>query len=146
MTKRVKLPQSICGTMLIYDKDNIVYYSGNPTRIDVENDIVKLDDPNIPFCKRTAIVGAIMTLQVPNIETLDNIVLDDTTMKRIAKFNKNQEIKRLDKTIKEKQEKIKELEDILCDREKRVNKLKDFIKNIYDIDLVEDDYNEDYDW
>ena len=146
MTKRVKLPQSICGTMLIYDKDNIVYYSGNPTRIDVENDIVKLDDPNIPFCKRTAIVGAIMTLQVPNIETLDNIVLDDTTMKRIAKFNKNQEIKRLDKTIKEKQEKIKELEDILCDREKRVDKLKEYIEKIYDINLDEDDEYEDYDW
>ena len=146
MTKRVKIPQSIYGTMLIYDKDNIRYYSGSPTRIDVESDIAEFDDPNIPFSKHTAIVGKRMTLQIPNIETLDNIILDDTTMKRIAKFNKNQEIKRLDKTIQEKQEKIKELEDVLSDREKRVNKLKDFIKNIYDIDLDEDNYDEDYDW
>lgn len=146
MTKRVKLPQSICGTMLIYDKDNIIYYSGNPTRIDIESDIAEFDDPNTPFSKRTAIVGKIMTLHVPNIETLDNIVLDDTTMKRIAKFNKNQEIKRLDKTIQEKQEKIKELEDILCDREKRVDKLKEYIEKIYDINLDEDDEYEDYDW
>lgn len=146
MTKRVKLPQSICGTMLIYDKDNIIYYSGNPTRIDVESDIAEFDDPKIPFYKRTVIVGKIMTLQVSNIETLDNIVLDDTTMKRIAKFNKNQEMKRLDKTIQKKQEKIKELEDILSDREKRVDKLKEYIEKIYDINLDEDDEYEDYDW
>ena len=141
-----KIPESICGTMLIYYKDNILYYSGTPTYIEIFSDFVEVSDHCASFSNRALEIGKTIISKISNLEVLDNIVLDDTTMKRIAKFNKNQEIKRLDKTIQEKQEKIKELEDILCDREKRVNKLKDFIKNIYDIDLDEDDYDEDYDW
>lgn len=146
MAKKKKIPEHINGTMLIYDKDNIRYYSGSPTQIEVDDDNAQFDDYDMPFSKHTAIVVKRITLQVPNVETLDNIVLDDTTMKRIAKFNKNQEIKRLDKAIQEKQEKIKKLEDILYDREKRVDKLKEYIEKIYDINLDEDDEYEDYDW
>ena len=64
-------------------------------------------------------------------------------MERIAKFNKEQEIRRLDEEIKEKKEKIKELDDILQDKDKRVEKLKEFVANIYNIDINDDE--EDYD-
>ena len=66
-------------------------------------------------------------------------------MKRIAKFNKEIEIKKLDETIKNKQEKIKELDNLLQDKEKRWNKVKDYIKNIYNISL-EDDYDDEEYW
>ena len=87
--------------------------------------------------------GSTLTANISNFEELDNIMLDETTMKRIAKYNKEVEVKRLDNTIKEKKDKIKELDDILQDKEGRVKKLKEFVANIYDIDLNEDD--EDYD-
>ncbi len=82
--------------------------------------------------------------EMRNCEQLDNIMLDETTMKRIAKYNKEVEVKRLDNTIKEKKDKIKELDDILQDTEGRVKKLKEFVANIYNINLDEDDEN--YDW
>ena len=81
---------------------------------------------------------------VSNYEELEHIKLDDTTMRRIAKFNKEIDIKKLDETIKEKQEKVKELDDILQDREGRINKLKKFVAELYDMDLSGED--EDYDY
>lgn len=86
-------------------------------------------------------MGLIKKIDKPKL--LDNIMLDETTMKRIAKYNKEVEVIRLDNAIKEKKNKIKELDDILQDKEGRVKKLKDFVAKIYDIDLDEDD--EDYD-
>ena len=65
-------------------------------------------------------------------------------MKRLAKFNKEIDIKRLDKQIEEKKKQIDELDNVLQDREDRVGKLKNFIKDIYNINLYEDDG--DYDW
>lgn len=43
---------------------------------------------------------------------------------------------------------IKELEDILNDRENRVKKLKDYIKDIWQLDINDNDEDEDdyYDW
>lgn len=43
---------------------------------------------------------------------------------------------------------IKELEDILNDRENRVKKLKDYIKDIWQLDINNNDEYEDdyYDW
>ena len=82
---------------------------------------------------------------ISNYEELENIKLDDTTMRRIAKFNKEIDIQKLDKKIKEKKEKIKELDDILHDREGRINKLKKFVAELYDIDLSDED-DEDYDY
>lgn len=66
-------------------------------------------------------------------------------MRRIAKFNKEIDIQKLDKKIKEKEAKIKELDDILQDREGRIDKLKKFVAELYDIDLSDED-DEDYDY
>ena len=51
-------------------------------------------------------------------------------MRRIAKYNKEQEIKRLEHEIENKKERIKELDDILQDKEGRIEKLKEFVANI----------------
>ena len=89
--------------------------------------------------------GIIMTAKINNYKEGENIVLDDTTMKRIAKYNKTADLKRLDKIIAEKEEKIRELDALLTDKEKRWKKIKDFVANIYDIDVNEDDDYVDYD-
>lgn len=81
---------------------------------------------------------------ISNAEESESIELDSTTMKRIAKYNKETECKKLDTEIKKKKEKIKELDDKLKDKEKRWEKVKNYITNIYEIDI--DDYEEeDYD-
>lgn len=140
--KKNELPQHLIGNILIYNDKDIKYYKGVPMNFDVYTDSVEyryIDgrSTNIPICTS-------LTANISNFEELDNIMLDETTMKRIAKYNKEVEVKRLDNTIKEKKDKIKELDDILQDKEGRVKKLKEFVANIYDIDLNEDD--EDYDY
>lgn len=131
--------------ILCYDDENIVYYHGVPTLLTNErpyvervNYIEDVSQTTIPCMFDT------ITVQTDGIECLENITLDDTTMRRIAVFNKNQECKRLDKQIKEKEERIKKLDDLLQDKEKRWEKVKEFIKDIYDIS-VEEDYD-DYDY
>ena len=132
--------------ILIYDKDNIQYVKGNYARFDWAMDT--LDDTRLLDGSRTMIPSLCSTLTVntTNTEQLDNIELDETTMKRIAKFNKGQEIKRLDAEIKEKKEQIANIEEVLNDRTKRLKKLKDFITDIYNIDTDEEDDYDDYDY
>lgn len=137
----MKKPVCSVGNLLIYDDENIKYYSGVPIDICYEQDV--------DYCQTltghtyTLNRGVILTTRIQNYDETDNITLDETMMKRIAKFNKEQEIKKLDEKIKQKNKKIKELDDILQDKEGRVAKLKQFIANIYDIDINDD---EDYDF
>lgn len=119
--------------VIIYDDENIRYYHSIVTSFSSEPEFMGDD----------YIASWSIFLDVPNIEMLDNISLDETTMKRIAKYNKQQECKRLDKEIEEKTQKIKDLDILLKDKEKRWNKVKEYIANIYDLDLDESD---DYDW
>lgn len=78
---------------------------------------------------------------VSNPKQKDYIELDPTTMKRIAKYNKEVEIEKLNEEIKIKEKEIRELDNKLKDKEKRWEKVKKYIANIYDIDIKED---EDY--
>lgn len=137
--------------ILIYDKENICYKVGHLASITGPNepelvDITDICDDNY----KTYIPSPTVDFQctISNYEELNNIELDETTMKRIAKYNKEIDIKKLDEKIKEKEEKIKELDDVLTDKEKRVDMLKKYIANIFDIEIKEDsddDYG-DYDW
>lgn len=140
--KTTLYPINMMGNILIYNDKDIQYFHGVPMNIDIINDC------EIYHCiDGTSISGPITTelrIRISNFEELDNITLDDTTMKRIAKFNKEIDIKKLDKEIEEKKKQIDELDSILQDREGRIGKLKNFIKDIYNINLDEDD--EDYDW
>lgn len=134
--------------ILIYDEDNIKYITGYCGFVDVscEPKQVNYIDGHSTYIQP---LSSDFNCSISNYEELNNIELDDTTMKRIAKYNKEIDIKKLDEKIKQKKEKIKELDDILTDREKRVDMLKKYIAQIYEIDIKEkdDDYDEDnWDW
>lgn len=130
------------ANILIYDDENIVYYQGTYTYIESTS---HCDSGHyIDGTSYNYVLNHDIHLVSPDLEQLDNIKLDETTMKRIAKYNKQRECQRLDKEINEKQERIKELDDLLQDKEKRWNKVKDYIKNIYEISLDEDYDDEDW--
>lgn len=141
-TKKTTYPRNMVGNILIYNDEDISYFHGVPMEIGMET-FCREYDGSFGY-KQTIPISRLLTATIGNFEELKNITLDDTTMKRIAKFNKEVDIKKLDKEIEEKKKHIDELDDILYDREGRVNKLKDFIKDIYNINLDEDD--EEYDW
>lgn len=127
--------------ILIYDDKDIKYYDGVITSIGMEGDI---DSGHYITGEAYAYVRSYnINITVPSLGEHDNIKLDDTMMKRIAKFNKEEECKRLDALIEEKKEHIKELDNLLMDKEKRWNKVKEYIKNIYEID-PDDEWDDDY--
>ena len=140
MKKSKKLPKSVFGDIIIYNDEDIYYYQGSLISIDMDTNY--LDYNSLDGDYRRIEDGMIMTAKINNYKEGENIVLDDTTMKRIAKYNKTADLKRLDKIIAEKEEKIRELDALLNDKEKRWKKVKDFVANIYDIDVNED--NDDY--
>lgn len=127
MNNRVKV--------IVYDDKNIKYLTGYMG-----------DYRYKPICVNDEIttIKVRQSFDITDINKTDTIQLDETLMRRIAKYNKEKECQQLDEKIKEKKAKIKELDDILTDRVGRVEKLKEFIAKIYDIDLYDDD--EDDDW
>lgn len=127
--------------ILIYDEDKIQYITGYCGFLNVYNEPEQVNyiDGHSEYLPS---LSSDFSCSISNYEELNNIELDETTMKRIAKFNKEQECKRLDEKIESKKAKIKELDDILKDKEKRVDKLKKYIINIFDIDI--DDEDDDY--
>lgn len=140
--KKDETPNTANYNILVYNDDWIVYYAGVLASFDKEP---LIDEFEGEYFKQSILVGTNIRFFVPKLEQFETIKLDDTLMKRIAKFNKEVEIKKLDETIKNKQEKIKELDDLLQDKEKRWEKVKDYIKNIYNISL-EDDYDDEEYW
>ena len=136
--KKTKIPTIINNAnILVYDNENMVYCGGVLTGFDYEPIYQTYD--NMHGYKEHINLGANITARVPNFETFDNITLDETTMKRIAKFNKTRECAKLDKEIEKKKKEIEELDDILQDKSNRVKKIKEYIMHIYDIDLDDDD-------
>ena len=130
------------ANILIYDEENITYYQGTWTYIE---STANYDSGHyIDGTDYNYVLNHDIHVISRDLEQLDNIKLDETTMKRIAKYNKQRECQRLDKEINEKQERIKELDDLLQDKEKRWKKVKDYIKNIYEISLDEDYDDEDW--
>lgn len=139
--KSIKQPR-----ILIYDDENLNY------RVGYMGSFSAASEPPIEITgymdyERKYIYDPKQSFEctISNYEELENIKLDDTTMRRIAKFNKEIDIQKLDKIIEEKEAKIKSLDDILQDREKRVDKLKSFIANLYDIKLGDEDDDYYYD-
>lgn len=128
--------------IILYDDKNLMYCTGSLYNAEI----------NQEYKTCSSITGERWT--VPLYKTFqgtikgdetETIKLDETLMKRIAKYNKEAEIKKYDKIIEEKKKKIQELDDILQDKDKRIEKIKKFIANIYDLDL-KDDENDDYDY
>lgn len=125
--------------ILIYDDENIVYHEGAITSFSYDYGCIDFD--TLEGINRKIINSVTLTADIFPYEELENVKLDDKLMKRIAKFNKEQEIKRLEKKIKDKKKRIKELDDILQDKEGRIEKLKKFVAKIYDLDI--DEYSEE---
>ena len=138
--KENKIPEVGKYNIFVYNDDCLIYYDGVLASFDKEN--IWDEGYFMTGEHYQYLIGTNIRFTIPNLEQNETIKLDDTLMKRIAKFNKEVEIKKLDEKIKNKQEKIKELDDLLQDKEKRWNKVKDYIFNIYNIDL-EDDYDDD---
>lgn len=131
--------------LIIYDDKNISYITGNIYEINVEPHYIEYSPNSWDINKQYFETSKTYSVTTNNPVNNETIKLDDTLMKRIAKFNKEIEIKKLDETIKNKQEKIKELDDLLQDKEKRWDKVKKYIEDIYNIDL-EDDYDDEEYW
>lgn len=135
-------PRVTQTNILIYNDKDIVYYDGVTTYMEqsarVDNGRYFLDGSSYNY-----IMGYDVTFSVPNLEKKESIKLDETTMRRIAKYNKEADILKLEEEIKKKKEQIKELDAIISDKSKRVDKLKKFVANLYDIDIDDED---DYDY
>ena len=125
--------------VLIYNDNNISYIEGFLLNLEANPNVETGRD--IDGMNRTTISSINYNLLVSYPEQKDYIELDPTTMKRIAKYNKEVEIEKLNEEIKIKEKEIKELDNKLKDKEKRWEKVKKYIANIYDIDIKED---EDY--
>lgn len=136
--KKNKIPELIkSANILIYDDENIHYFEGVSTSLGLEN--LGTTMRTITGDIYTTNEGYILNSYIKDLKRLENVKLDDTMMKRIAKFNKTRECLRLDKEIKEKEKRIEELDVLLKDKEKRWNKVKEYIKGIYELNLDEDD-------
>lgn len=131
--------------LIIYDDKNISYITGNIYEINVEPHYIEYSPNSWDINKQYFETSKTYSVTTNNPINDETIKLDETLMKRIAKFNKEIEIKKLDETIKNKQEKIKELDDLIQDKEKRWKKVKDYIADIYNIDL-KDDYDDEEYW
>lgn len=142
--KKENFPNHFMANVLFYDRERINYRHAVIVATDCDTQTYQYMGEH--GYMETVPVGQVIHMQTDCYEELNNIELDPTTMKRIAIYNKQQECKRLDKEIKEKQEKIKELDDLLQDKEKRWNKVKEYIKNIYEINLDEEDSDDYYDY
>lgn len=138
MNKKVNIPK-----ILIWDEDNLVYYEGNCGSFSLIPDIIEYRTLANDSVNRLQGRNTDFNCSISNTQEKKNIDLDPTLMKRIAKYNKELEVAKLDKVIKEKEERIKKLDDILYDRTKRVDKLTKYIDNIWNIDISNDDYYED---
>ena len=130
---------NIYNKIILYDDENLMYFSGSLYNAEINQNVETYN----------TITGEIYT--IPLAKTFSGVIegtetetiqLDETLMKRIAKYNKESEIKKYNQIIEKKKKKIKELDDILQDKEKRIEKLKEFVANIYDLDLEDDEYDE----
>lgn len=128
--------------IIIYNDDELHYMEGYLISTNSEPQVESYDNG---YERETVCYGREYTFGASVGPDTETIKLDPTLMKRIAKYNKEKEIEKLEEKIKRKQEKLKELEDKIEDREKRWKKIQDYVANIYDID-VDDDDDDYYDY
>ena len=80
--------------------------------------------------------------------------LDPTTMKRIAKYNKDKELEDLNYKIQSAEDRLKGLNEEMAEKEKKLELMQDFLRQIWEDDCFDEamysrtdkyDYDED-DW
>ena len=128
----------IYNHIIMYDDKEMIYLRGSliETRVDFN---YGEKTSYFDFETKTILLSKTFIGQINDLDIIETIKLDETLMKRIAKYNKIAEINKMKKTIKEKEKKIENLDNILQDKDERVKRLKQFIANIYDLDLEEED-------
>lgn len=128
------------ANIIIYDEKEMKYINGVLSAISIDNKTYNYETAD--GITHNEVIGRTLIAQMPVSEEIETIKLDETLMRRIAKYNKEVEIKKLDKIIEEKKKQVEELDNNLKDKEKRWKKVKEFITNIYEIELEDED--EDY--
>lgn len=149
MTKKSKTDNSLFSVInnphvIIYDKDNLIYVEGCGGYLGATADPImyhSIEDGSIQYLPPRDYEFSCCVMDTKRKNYVD---LDDTLMKRIAKYNKEVEIQKLDEEIETKKKHIEELDNILNDRNKRVNMLRKYIANIWNINVNEED-EEDWD-
>ena len=119
--------------LLIYNDDEIHYIEADLLETNIE-----------PIFVGDEIYGRTTTFITKELGDKETVKLDETLMRRIAKYNKEKDLEKIDQKIKQKEIKLKELEEKIEDREKRWELIKNYVANIYDIDLSNDYENEEY--
>lgn len=135
--------------IIIYDDDEIMYETGEVIKQNFQNHYENIDITTIGDIRKNSVpmlIGTSLTLDIGHYNKDETIKLDETMMKRIAKFNKEKEIKKIDEEIKNKKKQLKELEEKIEDRQERWKKIQEFVAGIYDLDLADDDDDYDYDY
>ena len=127
--------------IIVYNDEEMHYAEGMLLETSFEPEYVNYDNG---YERKSHLLGVNYTFGTNLKPDTETIQLDPTLMKRIAKYNKEKEIEKLEEKIKGKQEELKELESKIEDREKRWKKIQDYVANIYDID-VDDDDDDEYD-
>lgn len=118
-----------------YEAQNIVFdYEQNPIEITTLEDIERKYIHGIP---EFYVYGA------GNIRKMAE--LDPTTMKKIARYNKEVELENIQREIKFKKDELKALEEEIKDRQDRINKIHELVEKIYDDD-EDEDYDNSYDY
>lgn len=128
--------------IIVYNDEEMHYSEGYLLNMSCEPQCINCDNG---YGYKARLVGMEFTFGATVEPDKETIQLDPTLMKRIAKYNKEKEIEKLEEKIKRKQEKLKELEAKVEDREKRWKKVQEYVTKIYEIDLDEDLYEEE-DW
>lgn len=126
--------------IIIYNEEEMYYTEGELTSMETTPTVFRSANGS-SIAQRPYI----RTYTTCEGEPTEYIKLDDTTMKRILKYNKEVEIKKLDEIIEKKKKEIKKLEDKMEDRKQRTKKVEKYIEDIYELDLNNNDDDDDYD-
>lgn len=89
---------------------------------------------------------AMLTIELTSFDANETIKLDDTMMKRIAKYNTEIKLRKVEEKIKSQERKLKKIEEKIEDREQRWKKIQDFVSDIYELPLEDEDDDYNYDW
>lgn len=129
--------------IIIYDEKEMKYINGVLSAISIDNKAYNYQ--TVDGIIHNEVIGRTLIAQMPVSEETETIKLDETLMRRIAKYNKEVEIKKLDEIIEEKKKQVEELDNNLKDKEKRWKKVKEFVANIYEIELEDEEEDCYYD-
>lgn len=112
------------GQLIFYDDENMEVY--NVENVQVNNDMHYCEEPR--RADMMPIVSLSCVAHTIDFDTrFEKVELDPTTMRRIAKFNKEVEIKNLDKTIEDKKDELEEVRQEILKQEKKLESIKEFV-------------------